>query len=243
MRINPIVATAALLAALAGSSRAQPGPPSCNNPCSGDYVAYELGDKITIDMLVTVTTPFTSGTVNLTRSHRLLVPAGINGAQPANPTLHYFGVETDRGTYDTSTTPTRMFSTSLGNVTFKPGSLSFFYDPASKAVLPGSPGPAPTADPYLCFSARPGSKGPKPDLTTTDQFGTQHPSLMSVDYACVTASLNGTVPSEAWLVCFKQRTKDSLKPPQVAVNTQDLGNYPVLDVDPIDEVCVTAQVQ
>jgi hypothetical protein len=235
-----IVGTAAALAALAGRSPAQQ-PNSCT--CSSDFVAYETGDKERMNELVTVATPFDTGTVLLTRTHRLLVPATINGTTQPGSGVHYLGVETDNGSYDTKTTPERMFSTSLGAVTFKPGGLSFFYDPTSKAPVPNPAGPAPSAAPLLCFKANTGSKGPKADITTTDQFGTQHPMLMSVDYACVAASLSGPAPSESWIVCLKQRTKDAVKPPHVNLVTQDLGSFPDMKLDPIDEVCVQAQVQ
>jgi hypothetical protein len=38
--------------------------------CAADFVAYELKDKIAIDMPVTVTSPFTTGTVQLPRTPR-----------------------------------------------------------------------------------------------------------------------------------------------------------------------------
>jgi hypothetical protein len=124
-----------------------------------------------------VTTPFATGTVQLTKAHRLLVPAGMNGPSPVNSDLHYLGVEADAGTYDTSTTPTRTFTTSLGTVTFKPAQIKFLYDPASKSLALPLPPPPPVSAPLLCFVAKSGSKAPKPDVTTTDQFGTQHPSV------------------------------------------------------------------
>jgi len=235
-----IVATAALVAGLAGRAPAQVN--NCG-PCGDDFVAYETGEKIGMNTVFTVTTPFDSGTVKLTRTHRLLVPSGTNGAVPANTALHYLGLETENGTYDTTTTPDRMFSTSLGTVTFKPGAIKFFYDPTSKAPVPGNPGPPPSANPLLCFAARTGSRGPKPDITETDQFGTQHPSLMGVAYACVAASISGAAPAESWIVCFSQRTRDALRPPNVNLATQDLGTFSDLNLDPLDEVCVQATVQ
>jgi len=87
------------------------------------------------------------------------------------------------------------------------------------------------------------SKAPKPNVTTTDQFGTQHPSVTGVAYACVAASLSGPAPAESWRVCFSQKTKDVLQPPDVFLTTQDLGTFADLGVDPLDEVCVQAEVQ
>ena len=52
-----------------------------------------------MNQVETVTSPFTTGTIELTRTHRLLVPAGLNGAVPVNPVLHFLGVETDAGSY------------------------------------------------------------------------------------------------------------------------------------------------
>ena len=240
MRTTAAIAAAAAL--VAGLASRAPAQQNCG-PCGSDFVAYETGEKVGINTVFTVTTPFTSGTVDLTKSHRLLVPAGINGQSPANPGVHYFGVEAEKGTYDTNTTPDRMFSTSLGTVTFKPGTIKFFYDPTSKAPVPGNPGPPPTADPLLCFAARTGSKGPKPDIATTDQFGTQHPSLMGIAYACVASSISGPAPAESWIVCFSQRTRDAIKPPDVNLNTLDLGSFSNMDLDPLDEVCLQATVQ
>jgi hypothetical protein len=149
--------------------------------------------------------------VVLSKTHRLLVPAGLNGAVPVNPALHFLGVQADAGSYDVSTTRARMFSTSLGTVTFKPGTIRFFYDPLAKSL--------------------------------SAQFGTQHPSLTRLDYACVDVSLSGPAPAEAWIVCFNQKTKDALNPPNVILTTQDLGQFSDMRVDPLDEVCVQAQVQ
>jgi hypothetical protein len=56
-------------------------------------------------------------------------------------------------------------------------------------------------------------------------------------------SLSGPAPAEAWIVCFNQKTKDALNPPNVFPTTQDLGQFPDMRVDPIDEVCVQATVQ
>jgi hypothetical protein len=239
MRSMAIVATAALIAALAGSSPAD----KKHKPHKDNFVAYELKDKEPINTLVTVTTPFATGTVQLTRTHRLFVPDGMNGASPMNPDLHYLGVEAQAGTYDTSTTPARTFTTSLGTMTFKPAQIRFFYDPASKSLAsPAPPAPPPTA-PLLCFVAKSGSKAPKADVTTTDQFGTQNPSITRFAYACVAASLSGPAPSESWVVCLNQKTKNPLNPPDVFLTTQDLGTFADLRVDPLDEVCVQAQVQ
>ena|SRR5215471_12871337 len=80
-------------------------------------------------------------------------------------------------------------------------------DPASKSLALPLPPPPPASAPLLCFVAKSGSKAPKPDVTTTDQFGTQHPSVTGVAYACVAASLSGPAPSESWMVCFSQKTK------------------------------------
>lgn len=235
-----ILGTAALSAALAGSSPAQP---ICGGPCSDDFVAYELKDKEAMNQPEVVTSPFTTGSILLTRTHRLLVPAGLNGAPVANPVVHYLGVEINAGSYDSSTTPKRMFSTSLGTVTFNPGSVKFFYDPTTKSLSAPLPPPPPATPPMLCFAARSGSKSPKPDVSTTDQFGTQHPSLTGLDYACVNVSLGGPAPAEAWIVCFNQKTRDALDPPDVWLTTQDLGQFPDMRVDPVDEVCVQATVQ
>jgi hypothetical protein len=239
MRSMAIVATAALIAALAGSSPAH----KKHQPHKDDFVAYELKDKEPINMPITVTTPFATGTVQLTKMHRLFVPDGMNGASPMNPDLHYLGVEADAGTYDTSTTPTRTLTTSLGTVTFKPAQIRFFYDPASKSLAPPLPPAPPVTAPLLCFVAKSGSKAPKADVTTTDQFGTQDPSITRFAYACVAASLSGPAPSESWVVCLNQKTKNALNPPDVFLTTQDLGSFADLRVDPLDEVCVQAQVQ
>ena len=240
MRSKVIIGTAALLAALAGSSSAQQQCGPCD---SGDFVAYELKDKETMNQVEVVTSPFTTGSILLTRTHRLLVPAGLNGAPVANPVVHFLGVESNAGSYDVSTTPKRTFSTSLGTVTFNPGSVKFFYDPTSKSLSAPLPAPPPATPPMLCITARSGSKAPKPDVSTTDQFGTQHPSLTGLDYACVNVSLGGPAPAEAWIVCFNQKTKDALSPPDVWLTTQDLGQFPDMRVDPLDEVCVQATVQ
>jgi hypothetical protein len=53
----------------------------------------------------------------------------------------------------------------------------------------------------------------------------------------------GTVTAEAWIVCFNQKTGDALDPPDVWLTTQDLGQFPGMRVDPLDEVCVQATVQ
>jgi len=166
-----------------------------------------------------------------------------NGSGPASPEPHYLGVELLPGTYDASTTPLLTFTTALGTVTFKPGTFKFFYDPSSKSLTPPVP-PAPQkANPKLCFSARSGSTGPKSKLTTVDQFGTQQPALIGVDYACVDVTLDGSIPVENWMVCFNQKTKPQLFPPDVWLTTQDLGSFPDIRMDPLDEVCVQAQVQ
>lgn len=65
-----------------------------------------------------MTSPFTTGSILLAKTHRLLVPAGLNGAPVANLVVHYLGVEINAGSYDVSTTPKRTFSTSLGTVNF-----------------------------------------------------------------------------------------------------------------------------
>jgi hypothetical protein len=65
-----------------------------------------------------VTSPFTTGSILLAKTHRLLVPAGLNGAPVANLVVHYLGVEVKAGSYDVSTTPKRTFSKSLGTVAF-----------------------------------------------------------------------------------------------------------------------------
>jgi hypothetical protein len=88
-----------------------------------------------------------------------------------------------------------------------------------------------------------GLRPPKPDVSTTDQFGTQRPSLTGLDYACVNVSLGGPAPAEAWIVCFNQKTRDALDPPDVWLTTQDLGRFPGMRVDPLDEVCVQATVR
>jgi hypothetical protein len=95
----------------------------------------------------------------------------------------------------------------------------------------------------LCFAARAGSKAPKSDVSTTDQFGTQHPSLTGFDYAYVNVSLGGPAPAEAWIVCFNEKTRGALDPPDVWLTTQDRGQFPDARVDPLDEVCVQATVQ
>lgn len=136
-----------------------------------------------------MTSPFTTGSILLTKTHRLPAPAGLNGAPVAKPVVHYLGVKTNAGSYDVSTTPKRTFSTSLGTVTFNPGSVKFF------------------------------------------------------DYACVNVGLGGPAPAEAWIVCFNQKTRDALDPPDVWLTTQDLGQFPGMRVDPLDEVCVQATVQ
>ena len=239
MRSMAIVAPAAFIAALAGSSAAH----RVCGPCTDDFVAYELKDKEAINTPVTVTTPFATGTVQLTKTYRSLVPDGMNGAPPMNPVLHYLGVEAEAGTYDASTTPARTFTTSLGSVTFNPAQIKFFFDPAFKSLTPSPPPAPPVTAPLLCFVAKSGSKAPKANVTTTDQFGTQHPSVTGVAYACVAASLSGPAPSESWVVCLNQKTKDALHPPDVFLTTQDLGTFSDLRVDPLDEVCVEAQVQ
>ena len=43
-----------------------------------------MKDKIQLNTSLTVTSPFTSGPVLLTKTHRLVVPAGLNGAGPAS---------------------------------------------------------------------------------------------------------------------------------------------------------------
>jgi hypothetical protein len=52
-----------------------------------DFVAYEPKDKEAMNQVATVSSPFTTGTILLTRTHRLLVPTGLNGAVPVNPVL------------------------------------------------------------------------------------------------------------------------------------------------------------
>ena len=233
------VAMAAVVAGLATHAAAQQ---QCG-PCGSDWVSYEMKDKISLNTSLTVTSPFTTGSVLMTKTHRLLVPAGLNGSGPASPEPHYLGVELLPGTYDASTTPLLTFTTALGTVTFKPGTFKFFYDPSSKSLTPPVP-PAPQkANPKLCFSARSGSTGPKSKLTTVDQFGTQQPALIGVDYACVDVTLDGSIPVENWMVCFNQKTKPQLFPPDVWLTTQDLGSFPDIRMDPLDEVCVQAQVQ
>ena len=93
----------------------------------------------------------------------------------------YLGVELLPGTYDVTTTPLLKFTTAIGSVTFKPGQLKFFYDPSSKSLTPPVPPAPPKTNPKLCFTARSGSTGPKSQLTTVDQFGTQQPTLTGVD--------------------------------------------------------------
>ena len=237
--VRTFLGVAAVVAGFATHAAAQQ---QCG-PCGSDWVAYEMKDKISLNTSLTVTSPFTTGSVFLTKTHRLLVPAGLNGAGPASPEPHYLGVELLPGTYDTTTTPFLTFTTAIGSVTFKPGQLKFFYDPSSKSLTPPVP-PAPQkTNPKLCFTARSGSTGPKSKLTTVDQFGTQQPSLTGVDYACVDVSLDGSIPTENWMVCFNQKTKPALFPPDVWLTTQDLGSFPDIRMDPLDEVCVQAQVQ
>jgi hypothetical protein len=229
----------ALIVALAGSSPAHKPPKKHKD----NFVAYELKDKEPINTQVTVTTPFATGTIQLRKTHRLFVPDGMNGASPMNPDLHYLGVEADAGTYDPSTTPARTFTTSLGVMTFTPAQIRFFYDPAFKSLTPPVPPAPPVTAPLLCFVAKSGSKAPKADVTTTDQFGTQNPSITRFAYACVAASLSGSAPRASWVVCLNQKTKNPVKPPDVFLTTQDLGSFADLRVDPLDEVCVQAQVQ
>jgi hypothetical protein len=160
--------------------------------------------------------------VVLSKTHRLLVPAGLNGAVPGNPALHFLGVEADAGSYDVSTTPARMFSTSLGTVTFKPGTIKFFYDPAAKS-LSALPPPPPASSPMLCFSARTGSEARHlDDGSVRDAASLAHrPRLRLRQREPV-----GPSPAEAWVVCFNQKTKDALNPPNVFLTTQDLGQSP-----------------
>jgi hypothetical protein len=127
--VKTFAGIAALVAGLATHAAAQQ---QCG-PCGSDWVSYEMKDKLSLNTTLTVTSPFTSGSIFLTKTHRLLVPAGLNGAGPASPEPHYLGVELLPGTYDTTTTPPLTFTTALGSVTFKPGQLKFFYDPSSKA--------------------------------------------------------------------------------------------------------------
>jgi hypothetical protein len=44
-------------------------------------------------------------------------------------------------------------------------------------------------------------------------------------------------------VCFNQKTRDALDPPNVFLTTQHLGQFAGMRVDPLDEVCVQATVQ
>ena len=150
------VAMAAVVAGLATHAAAQQ---QCG-PCGSDWVAYELQDKIQLNTPITVTSPFTTGSVLMTKTHRLLVPAGLDGSGPASPEPHYLGV-----------------------------------------------------------------------------------ALIGVDYACVDVTLDGSIPVENWMVCFNQKTKPQLFPPDVWLTTQDLGSFPDIRMDPLDEVCVQAQVQ
>ena len=237
--VRTFAGIAALVAGLATHAAAQQ---QCG-PCGSDWVSYEMTDKLSLNTTLTVTSPFTSGSIFLTKTHRLLVPAGLNGAGPASPEPHYLGVELLPGTYDTTTTPPLTFTTALGSVTFKPGQLKFFYDPSSKSLTPPVPPAPPKTNPKLCFTARSGSTGPKSKLTTVDQFGTQQPALTGVDYACVDVTLDGSIPVENWMVCFNQKTKPALFPPDVWLTTQDLGSFPDIRMDPLDEVCVQARVQ
>ena len=177
--VRTFLGIAAVVAGFATHAAAQQ---QCG-PCGSDWVAYEMKDKIQLNTSLTVTSPFTTGSIFLTKTHRLLVPAGLNGAGPASPEPHFLGVELLPGTYDSTTTPPLTFTTALGSVTFKPGPLKFFYDPSSKSLTPPVPPAPPKTNPKLCFSARSGSTGPKSKLTTVDQFGMQQPALTGVDYA------------------------------------------------------------
>ena len=118
--VRSFLGVAAVVAGLATHAAAQQ---QCG-PCGSDWVAYEMKDKISLNTSLTVTSPFTTGSVLLTKTHRLLVPAGLNGAGPASPEPHYLGVELLPGTYDTTTTPFLTFTTALGSVTLKPGQLN-----------------------------------------------------------------------------------------------------------------------
>src|SRR6185369_12404695 len=128
--VRTFVAMAAAVAGLATHAAAQQ---QCG-PCGSDWVAYEMQDKVQLNTPITVTSPFTTGSVLMTKTHRLLVPAGLNGSGPASPEPHYLGVELLPGTYDVTTTPPLKFTTAIGSVTFKPGQLKFFYDPSSKSL-------------------------------------------------------------------------------------------------------------
>src|SRR5262249_38810164 len=57
---------------------------------------------------------------------------------------------------------------------------------------------------------------------------TQNPSITGFAYACVAASLSGPAPTESWVVCLNQKTKNPVTPPDVFLTTQDLGSFPDL---------------
>lgn len=218
----------------AGTAMAQ----VCTFPCcpcdivAGDYAAYEL--KVPLDASANVTTALGTAVVHVNRARRLhapLSPLPLDG-------LHYVGYEVDSPTPFAPGAVT--LNTALGQVTGTASKVVWLVIPANKSLAPPAPAPPASQEAFLCFSGQ--LKGPKTDLATTDQFGSQVNKLHKVDSVCMPASLDGSAPGASWRVCFDSKPDPSIDPPAVWVSTilQTINGY---DLEPVDEICIQATPQ
>ncbi len=197
-------------------------------PCPGaDHAAYEL--KVPLHTTATATTAFGTAAVTLHRARRLhtpLAPAPLDGP-------HFVGYEIEGNVPDPGTVT---LTTALGLVTGQAKKEAWLVVPANKDLssAPPAPGDQPA---WVCFSGT--LKGPKPDVATTDQFGSQVMQLHRVESVCAPATLDGSPPPAGpWRVCFSAKMKDPMQPPQVFVTTVfQTFSY---DLEPVDELCVQA---
>ena len=209
----------------------------CQCPAD-DFMAYETNTTPVLNAPVVANTVFGSGTVDVTRLHRVLTPVDLNGMNPSAPTdpSHFAGFEATDVTFPTAI-PARTFTTDLGMVVFKPAQIRFVLDPCTKVLGP-TPGPPPASGlAFLCFVAGSGSSGPKLTADCADQFGDFSAQFLRVAYACVAAGLGPTpAPPEQWFVCLAERGPH--RPPNVSLDTLDFGAFPDVNLASPDEVCL-----
>ncbi len=221
MKMLPALASALL----ASTAQAQVCPCPC--PPGADHAAYEL--KVPVDASATVTTAAGTGNLDLIRARRLhapLAPQPLDGP-------HFVGYEVDGSVPAPGAV---VLNTAIGQVTGDATKTKWLVVPANKSLV--SPPPAPGDQPaWVCFSGS--LKGPKPDLATTDQFGSQLSALHRVETVCAPATLDGSAPPPGpWRVCFSAKPKPPVQPGVVFVTT--IFQSFEYDLEPVDEICVSA---
>jgi hypothetical protein len=206
----------------------------CNQGCcpcgtaTGDYLAYEL--KQSLDASVTVTTSLGTSNFHVNRSRRLHTPV----APLPLDSLHYLGYEVDSPTPFAPGDIT--INTSLGQVTGTATKVKWVVIPAAKSHSAPAPAAPTSTEAFVCFGGN-NLKGPKSDVSTTDQFGSQVMGLHRVDSVCAPGTLDGSAPGTTWRVCFDAKPKPPVDPDPVWLRTvlQVINGY---DLEPVDEFCV-----